>query len=201
MVDYSWNRVKERIYSRLHSSTYQNTEDLIRRPLAGDICQTWFIDVSDQLPDKHLCVPETMLEFWGISREQFFKQTEQNDKTVRRVIKSISQALDKNALMGYSAPGKPIDMYLITNESLKFGASAILSPEIQEELLFTWFGSDGFYLLPSSISEWIAVAERDVDLSTMSFLVKDINSKKLSPKECLSDHIYTIQNSALSLVV
>ena len=201
MVDYSWNRVKDRIYSRLHSATYQNIEDLIRRPLAGDICQTWFIDVSDQLPGKHLCVPKTMLSFWGISEDQFFTQARQNDSTVRRVIKSITRDLDRDALQGYSAPGRPIDMYLITNEELPFGASAILASEIQEELIFTWFGADAFYLLPANISEWIAVSASDVDLKTVSYLVKDINHRKLSPKECLSDHIYTITDGKFSLVV
>ena len=51
-------------------------------------------------------------------------------------------------------------------------------------------GSD-FYILPSSVHEVLLIpADNQISMSTLSSMVRDVNSSQLAREEILSDHVY-----------
>lgn len=95
----------------------------------------------------------------------------------------------------------PKDLYVLTNKSRMYGASALLD----EELLYKIgckLGTD-YYILPSSIHELIIVpiglcVEYPEYLASM---VREINRSQVMPEEVLSDHVYKYELKAKSVSI
>lgn len=48
-----------------------------------------------------------------------------------------------------------------------------------------------FYILPSSVHEVLLIpADNQISMSTLSSMVRDVNSSQLAREEILSDHVY-----------
>lgn len=81
------------------------------------------------------------------------------------------------------------EMYVLTNRSRIYGASAVLFPEVMEKVdrMFP----EGFYVLPSSVHECIIIPKTaDIGLKELGDMVRGINREMVRPEEVLSDHIY-----------
>ena len=77
----------------------------------------------------------------------------------------------------------------VTNKLKFYGASVIASPENQEELSRR-LGGD-YYLLPSSVHEWIAVPVGGImKASDYAPTVRYVNRIALDPEEILSYGVY-----------
>lgn len=86
---------------------------------------------------------------------------------------------------------KPISMYVISNRLKLYGAGCILYPPVLEETAQK-LGS-GFYVLPSSIHEIIAVPTETLDKRDAGHLKKivmEINQSVLAYEDILSDNVY-----------
>lgn len=81
-------------------------------------------------------------------------------------------------------------MYIISNKTQIDGAGSILYDDILEEMAEK-FDSD-FYILPSSVHEFIAVpvVDGDNDVTQLSELVPTVNQSELELEERLSNNIY-----------
>jgi hypothetical protein len=51
------------------------------------------------------------------------------------------------------------------------------------------FGSD-FYLLPSSIHEWILVSDTGLNPAFLTSMVREVNAGEVALEERLSSHVY-----------
>lgn len=61
---------------------------------------------------------------------------------------------------------------------------------------------NGFFLLPSSTNEFLAVGADIEDAHGLARMVADINRTVVAPEEILSDHIFTLDREGqLSVVV
>lgn len=81
------------------------------------------------------------------------------------------------------------EIYVLTNRSRNFGASAVLSPGAMEKVdrMFP----EGFYILPSSVHECIVIPKTEgASLKELGDMVREINRKDVRPEEVLSDHVY-----------
>lgn len=82
-------------------------------------------------------------------------------------------------------------MYVISNKLSLYGSVCILYPQVQETLS-QQFGS-GFYILPSSVHETIAIPAESFDqcqADSLKAIVTEINRTVLSCEEILTDNVY-----------
>ena len=80
-------------------------------------------------------------------------------------------------------------MYVLTNKRNQFGASMILNKNIMQTISEKISGN--FFLLPSSIHEWILVlADIKMTPEELSGMVQEINDTQIEIEERLSDNVY-----------
>ena len=90
-------------------------------------------------------------------------------------------------------------MFVLSRESLAYGAAAILDKETQE-MIAGKFGGD-YIILPSSIHETIVVPKtEDMDISLLHQMVRDVNESQVAPEEQLSDHVYIYDASEKKII-
>lgn len=80
--------------------------------------------------------------------------------------------------------------YVLTNRSAMFGAAEILNPAAMRELEKR-MGGRNFYMIPSSIHEWIAIPMGEEDqLAIFSAMVSSVNEEQVVLCDQLSDHAF-----------
>ncbi|MCR5210862.1 MAG: DUF5688 family protein [Lachnospiraceae bacterium] len=95
-----------------------------------------------------------------------------------------------------------IPMLVVSNSLKYFGAACMLYENVLSELAKRIGG--GFYLLPSSVHEFIAVDERYVNApEELAEMVKEVNATQVRPDEVLTDSVYHFdrKNNKLTLAV
>lgn len=80
-------------------------------------------------------------------------------------------------------------MYLLTNTVHYFGASAILYPELLQEI-FEKIKTD-FYVIPCSVHELLIIPGQQICLETqLQEMIREVNTVLVEDKEYLSDSLY-----------
>lgn len=88
-----------------------------------------------------------------------------------------------NALTGHEVTAEEMGVMVITNSSGYYGASAIFYDGVLEAL-------KDYYLVPSSVHEWLAVPKSIADKEYLAQIIRQVNRTEVSPKEVLSDFPY-----------
>lgn len=89
------------------------------------------------------------------------------------------------------------NMFVVTTKSSVMGAISILNPSIQESLEDK-LGSV-FYLLPSSVHEFIAVTYSELNAETLKTMIKEVNSTVLDPIDKFSDNLYLYKKGVITI--
>ena len=83
-----------------------------------------------------------------------------------------------------------IPMYVVSNRTKCDGAATIAYPEVLEQICDA-MNADGFYLLPSSRHECIAIPENvGKDVAALRCMVHEVNSTQVPPEDLLSENVY-----------
>jgi len=106
------------------------------------------------------------------------------------------------ALFGHDNSGLPnymeeeleyaVPMMAVTNHSTNLGAASIFCKRIQKRLEDIF--PDGFYLIPSSIHEFLAVDKKISTPESLEEMISDINRDKVDIEDRLSDAAYCFEN-------
>lgn len=100
--------------------------------------------------------------------------------------------------VGMSPSGGP-ETYVLTTKSGIYGAGAILSDAAKRKMSEVF--PNGYYLLPSSVHEWIVV-EKETDPNVLMEIVKDVNSTDLITDDLyLADDPYEIVDGVLRVAM
>jgi len=203
MIEFSWPQVRERVYSRLLSSEFHCTTlaGLSTYPVAGDLVFAMYIDTSDQYPGMHPVITKMIMQKWHISYAELARQVKTNDGKLAWHIHRIEDDINKKELQDIQPSQTASSMYLIAYDNNPLSTTVVLREDVQEELDRTFWDSDGYYLLPASCSEWIALPAKGTDPEELASIVYDINRRHLSEPDRLSDHVYTIRDGLLALVI
>lgn len=82
-------------------------------------------------------------------------------------------------------------MAVVTNDENSYGASNILDPKVQKRLVELF--SESFFLIPSSVHEWIAVSTHiSDDANVIATMIKEVNTAQVDAIEQLSNHPYKL---------
>ncbi len=202
-------QIIDRIKPMLLSTQYQpgRLENLAKIPLAADVCLCWYADLSDlplpgEIPaDSMPSAPITtdLARRLGLSLEALEVLGQQHASYNCRPMAQVMRAFCPDIL----ADGDPEDaapgLMVLTNDSSWRGAAAILNPEIQTQLESAL--GPNYYILLSSVHEALAVPQAATDADYLGHMVCEINATQVSPEERLSDHVFTITDGKLTVVI
>lgn len=183
VLDWGW--VKERVILRLVPTDREEVylAGCVHRMIA-DLAVVCSILITE---DTATTATPSLLDAWEITEDELFQTAK--GKT-GPVLSGIEDAI------GIAGTG-PCGMAVLTSRQLRFGAGAVLCDGIQEKLDAIYPG--GFYLLPSSIHEWLVVG-KDNDQDWLKRMVQDTNRTVLCPEDVLSDNVYTLERGVLKVV-
>lgn len=161
-------------------------------------------------------VKSGMLEMWGISREEIYEQALKNTERIfkpdMRNIKEIllsgcmetlseEEQEEFRGFLNLDIPEQdqraekskeilPYEQYVLTNTAKINGATAILYPNLLQEIGEAT--QSNFFILPSSIHEVILMKDNgDMNAEELQRMVMEINRTQVAPEEVLSDEVYS----------
>ena len=149
-------------------------------------------------------VKNRQLEIWGVDVKQLHRDAFQNAKkeTIFYPLGSWLALLNEKGMLELRKQFPHIeeikeirdaDMYVLHNRNGLYGASALFCQNVCDKIADLL--KCNFYLIPSSIHEWILVPEREWQgredsLHELSEMVRTVNREQVDPEEVLSDHAY-----------
>ena len=186
----NWTEAKHRIHERLISSEQSNKYNLlVKVGVAADVYRTWYIEK----PGHMIAVTYPMLQQWTVQDDISIPDLEaaaaQNDGEsyfVRKMSEILGFADDSTS-----------QMYVISKGDGMFGAAAMLDNSILSRLQRIF--PDGFYILPSSIHEVLAVSAGTASPEELAVMVRNINREQVSEEDRLSDHVFTVERGILTI--
>ena len=187
-----WEKVKDKVTIRVIGVS-RNTELLKDVPcrLFGDIALIY--QVSVKAPDDTLMtvrITNNLMEQYGISEPQLYDTAMENSQRLQKVTCRPMGEVIGDLLGPMDDPiidEAPAKLYVLSNESLQFGAAALFYPGVIEKI-----GKnipEGFYILPSSIHEVLILPKNQGEKAMLENMVQEINETQVAPDEVLSDFV------------
>lgn len=196
-VPMTWEEVKDRIQFRLVKKEW-NQEMLEQAPYREylDFAAVFYVQIGQMEEIRAMfTVTREIAELWGVGSKELweaawrsFEKEAFSIETMEFVPNDLMEGELQEAGEGLQDGGM---VYVMSNQSRNYGARAVLRKDVLQELADEQKSS--FYLLPSSVHEWILYKDDGTaDVHMMKSIVSEINgdSRIISPEECLSDSIY-----------
>lgn len=187
-----WERVKEHIVMRLVSRD-RNSELLQDVPSIGiegmddlAVIFTFLTEISGE-GQGTITIRNSHMEGWGVEVDALKAVAEENSpRLLPAVVQSMGDLLKEAGMM---MPETEIGMTVITNEKKSYGAAAILYKGLLKDLAAR-MSAEELLLIPSSVHEILAISGRNVKISDVDAMVREVNESQVSPSERLGDHAY-----------
>lgn len=157
----------------------------------------YYIPIQDQKSNfsAHTKVRKNILISLHIDEEELVSSAFKNIEN-GLFIQSMHEFMEEMYGQEISMMEEP-PLIVISNREKYFGASAILLPEVYEQVSKKL--GEKFIILPSSIHECLAT-EYQEDFEMLVDMVKEVNASQVEPEEQLSDHIYLCSKEGISLL-
>ena len=187
----NWAEAEHRIHKCLVSAEQSSHCDpLLKVRAAADIYRAWYLEQQEGF----LAVTEAMLRQWaaedGISVFDVEEAAEKNDRDAFSVRK-LSGILECSGDAGQI-------IYVVSRKNGILGAAAILDKAVQAELQEIF--PDGYYILPCSVHEVLAVPAGMADTDGLLNLVRSINRNGTDAADRLSNHVFAVSHGRLTVV-
>lgn len=187
--------MKEHVYLRM-TSDVQYAEQYLNKKVA-DLYLVPYIRFSESYTTN---ITSSHLHLFRVTENELFSLAMKNmDKDC--ALYSMEDVVFC-ALFGHDNSGLPnymeeeleyaVPMMAVTNHSTNLGAASIFCKRIQKRLKDIF--PDGFYLIPSSIHEFLAVDKKVSTPESLKKMISDTNRDKVSVKDQLSDAAYYFEN-------
>lgn len=152
-----------------------------------------------------ITITNEILKSYALKEEELYEIALENIKREGYTFKTVVQSLKD--LQGEFEICDMIEnieddnhLYVLTNPGIKFGATAILSNEILEEIACRL--KTDYYIIPSSIDEVLIMPMKDfADKANLDEMVREINQIALERNMILSEHVYlySIENHIVTM--
>ncbi len=172
-----------------HMINYEKNKDLVDNSPHKKIGELAIVARISSKDFGSIHVTDEVCEACDMTPEEALTQAIENSK------KHGYQLLDLEDYAGEENNGENKGLvYAITNDIKNFGAVVpFIFPDVLGELREK-FGGD-YYMLPSSIHEWLAVSTSGHEVEALRDLVREINESLLDSREFLSDNLYLVDES------
>ena len=191
---HSYESARENIYCKLihleeNKCLLQNTPHIIFLDFA---IVAYFEVNHEEIYKGSVLIKDYFLERWQITEEELINNALLRTKEKKEVFfRPMSEILyqyiseEDGDFYEYAQKG----MFVLTNTEKYLGAIMVYYPEVLSGVASTI--KEDFYLLPSSIHEWIVVPiSTTSDEDELLRTVRDINHSAVLEEEVLSDNIY-----------
>lgn len=134
-------------------------------------------------------ITEDMLREWGIDEAELHEIAVANmDLPQNYLLQPMEEATGIRIDPSVKPEDRP-EMFILTSKMKINGATVIFSEEVRQEV-GEQVGGD-YYLLPSSIHEWVVIPKRWARSSQeMENMVQEVNADSTEEEEFLSNHAY-----------
>ena len=197
-TDYSWvldwEKVRSHIQPRLvHAEHAKNwLQDKVNRGFLGDLRLVFDVSVGIGT----IAITNGYLEQWGVGIDDLEEACKENvnanvvgmSEYLIRIKPDMPEEVKKHIMLADE------HMYLVSNweDNTPYCHGAGVLPFMLDELKER-FGS--FFLIPSSISEWILIPyDENVEKSFLNSMIQEVNTHEVAPCDILSDHVYSYIN-------
>lgn len=142
----------------------------------------------------------------GLTEDEIFKTAYQNLKmnaTIKRLDTVILDLVHEEDLSVNYMWEKPkiqsgdVPVFIISNKEGLMGAASIIHSDVQNRL--EGFYPDGYYILPSSKHECLAIDAKLQPVEELKRTVQEVNQNVVSQEEWLSDTVYVVKNHILEI--
>jgi hypothetical protein len=142
-------------------------------------------------------ITKELQTYWNVSVQDLHKLAIENGPEILpATFKPMNMVIEE--LLGHDCTNMLFEedvMFVLTNDIRNYGASCLLYPGILEQIAGQL--DENFYLLPSSIHEWIIVPESQCPSEEMLLdTVTEMNATQMDPEEILLDKIYYYDSQA-----
>lgn len=147
-----------------------------------------------------MAVRNELMEEWGVSVEELWNEAYNNMlRNCPANIFTLEEETESNRdeILDYTPENGA--MHVLTNTMTFLGAGAILYEGILEQI-GSRLKSD-YYLLPSSLHEWVIVPKRFGDFPMMQGMVEKVNTSDVKDEEILGTKVYFYDNEQKKLIV
>ena len=192
-----YNEVKSKLGLRLMEINGHEDflKDKLYREVAG-LAVLPVIFVGTSHGDGTITFQKDMLSSYRITADEVFSDAEKSPK----MTPSIRTLRDTLAETGLVLPDDQPEafLYVVTTQHKMMGASAIVLPEVQKELIEKL--GETVYILPSSIHEVLAKkASEEDDVDALKAMVYEINRAEVAPEDRLYDNVFVLTREGLDL--
>ena len=202
-----FQEVKTKICYRLINAS-MNEELLHEIPYIPflDLAISFFCPVEGQeIGRGSITIRNEHMEKWGVTVSELWKYAEKNTRTgypaeccpfEDLLLDLVRQPDEVHSAVHWAelpsterVPGE-IPMKILTNQKRLFGAAVVLYKGYLKRLAERL--GQSFYLLPSSIHEWILLLkdEGSMDEEQLKNMIHEVNTSQLEPQDVLSDSLY-----------
>lgn len=205
---------KNIVYKLIH---YDRNKELLekiphRKFLDLAIVYYYLVDMKE-FTNATILIHNNHMESWNKTEEDLYIQAQQNTPRLLKVnfcgmMDILKELTEEDYIYMENSPGRETDrmeiqdlllemqvrrdetgMYVLSNFSRLYGASAILYPGVKEACAKQF--KTGFFILPSSVHELILVPdEGQVSKEKLEQMVREVNETQVDPQEHLSDFVY-----------
>ena len=139
-------------------------------------------------------IRNTHMNYWELPISLLYQCAKENTpKLCPYRIFPLSELVED--YLGTSVPKSPL--IVLSNENGINGASAILYPQMPKRI-YEYVGRN-YYLLPSSIHEFLIVPENEMtDPQNLKEIVQDVNENHIAREELLSDSVYYFDGNIIT---
>ena len=150
---------------------------------------------------ESVAVTKTLLDYWGIDEEELFAAA--MESAMARGYRIISLAeyvnsekwgpeMEPESQSIMEATEVKSDMtYIVSNSESRYGASALVMPEILAKIAKLLGITDRMVIIPSSIHEILIMRMNwDIPDKEICQMIQDVNAEEVEESEVLSSHPY-----------
>lgn len=184
--------------ARLNEIPYENFLDDFALICSAEIR----LGNNNELEKGSINVNNSLLSQWNISKEEMFKQAYDNTERLCEplIIRMDDLIFDIIRRRGIVEPEMrdvlqnlikcKSNMFILTNKIKLTGAVMVIFDKVLE-MLASRIGKS-FYMIPSSIHEWIIIDEEISEDNTINFtnILNEVNKNEVDEQEILSDNLY-----------
>lgn len=192
-----YDAVKERICYKIIN--YKKNEDLLKEcphiKFLNLAITFYYAYINPVLGKGSIMIKNTHKEEWNVSTEELFRQANDNTKRLFPYeILGIEDLLEELVGGEFLDEGMSIreemliPMYVVTNKNRYMGAISIMYPGLLAELARK--EDANLFLLPSSIHEFIILADTGQDTEDLLKMVREVNESRVAEEEILSNSVY-----------
>ena len=204
-----YGEAKKHLFMRV-SNIEENLQVLDNVPYVerADLAITFHIAVEENEAGRaSAIVTNNMMENFGVTRNQLYKDALENSSFIAPVmIDNLGEVVGRMEIEEMEARGASEEeirkaeeriyvesqynpMFVVTNETLLYGGSAIFYPGVMDQLGEVLNGD--FFILPSSVHETLVVPDDGrISCHELKAMVMAINEKEVAPEDRLTDEVY-----------